>query len=258
MTQQQSPSSSVPEAQADAAAAVIQDVVRSVQRAADSGDWLGALDQQRHRLSVQLKTLQQQKEHDASSGSSAMLLQTGAVMLQSAAKAVVETVEHAGKAVQPMFVPPERRSIPGEKVVYGRVGRVVIRDARIFWRDRTQRDQSQETAASPTWKPPIVIQRVVIRASEFCPSLSAKDEVAGNVDVQPDDDGHERHQHDPDLPALYQPLDRYIDVVWKRVLAVAAKSEMGKLFQAAMADVAAETLQANSSSSSNTTGVVDG
>ena len=40
-----------------------------------------------------------------------------------------------------------------------------------------------------------------------------------------------------DKPALYQPIDKVVEVVWKRILAEIAKSQSGRLFHTAVGEV---------------------
>jgi hypothetical protein len=68
-----------------------------------------------------------------------------------------------------------------------------------------------------SWNKPITLKQIVIRSVELCPPVSVKDEEG--------------------LPALYQPIDALIDVVWKRILAEVAKTNSGHLFQTAMGEV---------------------
>ena len=58
---------------------------------------------------------------------------------------------------------------------------------------------------------------MVIRASELCPSMSMKDS--------------------QDLPAIYQNVDRVVEVVLRRLLAEIAKSNGGKLLSVSMGEV---------------------
>ena len=64
------------------------------------------------------------------------------------------------------------------------------------------------------WNKPIVIQSLVVRAAEMCPPMSLKD--------------------DDDLPAVYQTIDKVLDILWRRLLAEIAKSNAGRLFSTAM------------------------
>ena len=54
---------------------------------------------------------------------------------------------------------------------------------------------------------------MAIRAAEMCPPMSAKDE--------------------DDLPAIYQTLDKFLEILWRRLLTEVAKSNAGRLFSAA-------------------------
>jgi hypothetical protein len=145
--------------------------------------------------------------------------------------------------------------------VYGRVGRLLIQDMRIFVRENhhltptetasrsfhpSKKDESSNTAAlngdkgsnasaSPicAWHPPIVIQHVAIRANEFCPPLTAKEKTKSQRGYDENVDNYDATL----MPALYQTMDAYVDVVWKRVLAEVAKSNTGQFFQTAMGEV---------------------
>jgi hypothetical protein len=121
----------------------------------------------------------------------------------------VKIITEMGKAVvmtSKNTIPqvPERRELD-EPPFYCRVGRVVIQDARIFTRQDAE------------WNKPIVLREVVIRASELCPPLSSLDE-----------EGY---------PAIYQRIDKVLEVVWKRVLTEMAKSQTGRFLSAAMGEV---------------------
>jgi hypothetical protein len=96
---------------------------------------------------------------------------------------------------------PQRHS-RDKKVVYGRIGRVVLRQARIFVRTNNQTgtagnhssttltdtpakaaaNTDANAAALPTsfaalgWNPPIYIERVIVRPHEFCPPRTVPDD----------------------------------------------------------------------------------
>ena len=88
------------------------------------------------------------------------------------------------------------------------------------------------------WNKPIFIESLVVRASELCPPMSLKDQ--------------------NNMPAIYQTIDKMVEVIWRRLLAEMAKSNAGRLFNAAMGEVLSvmkRTMPAinNSKKKSNTT-----
>ena len=90
--------------------------------------------------------------------------------------------------------------------LFVRVGRVLLQDGRIFTRSEEYK-----------WNRPITLKQIWIRATELCPPMSLNDE--------------------NDKPALYQPIDKVVEVVWKRILAEIAKSQSGRLFHTAVGEV---------------------
>lgn len=261
------------DAQAEKAQQVVDEIMTAVKRVAQGHDkhWQKhMLQDYKTSLTDQLKTILHTRKKKTE------VMQEGVQILKHVSKSITEKTVQAQQVVL-----PARRQIPGEKVVYGRVGRVLIQDCRIFLRgeknqpdlhgddvdeqddknnrmakddsmhvehdDEKKEDEyasqniqssnqssktysSSRTSISKNWNEPILIRKVAIRANEFCPPLSAKDpRTIRSQDMQ---------DYDPSLPALYQPMDVYLDVVWKRVLAEMAKSNTGRFFQTAMGEMA--------------------
>lgn len=198
---------------------LVDDMVRAVQslgRAAQEGSLQGALHEHRHNFTTKLRALQ-------TSSKKSQAMKEGVKIAQEVGKAVAEKTQN----VQHFVVPP-RRKYEGEAPPLCRIGRIVIRDARIFTRDHwddtatsTGPDDDDESKpinhGKASWNKPITLKQIVIRSVELCPPVSVKDEEG--------------------LPALYQPIDALIDVVWKRILAEVAKTNSGHLFQTAMGEV---------------------
>jgi hypothetical protein len=188
------------------------DMFRALSRAAKEGSLQGALVEHRQTITRELKALQSTKKSDA--------MLEGVKIVQHVSKAVVEKTKTV-----PQVVRPTRRVLKNEKIVPVRIGRILVQDARIFTRDHWEATSSDGVLSlsrpvaktQSCWNKPIVIHRVAVRASELCPPLSATDE--------------------NNLPALYQTMDKVIEVVWKRVLAEGAKSNTGRLFKTAMMEV---------------------
>lgn len=205
--------------QSEKAQKLVEDMVRALGRATQRGSLQETLVESRERLKSQLKALQTTKKSSA--------MQEGVKIVQQVSKSLVVKTQNVGQVVV-----PNRKSVSGEKTVYARVGRVVIEDARIFTRDHQFEDEDTHNkfksdshkATSPSsassegsWNRPIYIAKVAVRAAELCPPLSAKD--------------------DKDYPMVYQPIDKSLEVLWKRVLTEVAKSNTGRLFQTAMGEV---------------------
>jgi hypothetical protein len=131
-------------------------------------------------------------------------MQEGVQVLRKVGKVV------AKKTKSMNLVPtPKRRSRTegrGVEPLFVRVGRVLVQDGRIFTR-------SEEN----TWNKPITMNQVWIRATELCPPMSLNDE--------------------SDKPALYQNIEKVVEVVAKRLLAEMAKSQSGRLFHTAVGEV---------------------
>lgn len=124
----------------------------------------------------------------------------------------VQVLKKVGKVVaiktKSLNLPKPKRKGNNETIspLFVRVGRVLLQDGRIF----TRSDEYK-------WNRPITLKQIWIRATELCPPMSLNDE--------------------NDKPALYQPMDKVIEVVWKRILAEIAKSQSGKLFHTAVGEV---------------------
>jgi hypothetical protein len=186
---------------------LMDDMLRALSRATKEGFTLqGALVEHRQEITSQLKALQTTTKKSAA-------MQEGVKIVQHVSKVVVEKTQ----TVQQVVLPTRREPLAHEKTVFVRIGRILIRDLRIFTRDYSKTTRTPRKKSLSSWNKPILVDRVSVRSSELCPPLSAKDE--------------------NDLPALYQPIEKCIDVAWKRVLVEASKSNTGRLFKTAMGEV---------------------
>lgn len=266
--------------EAEKAQQVVDHIVDAVKRAASQGSGDPALHLLKQTLTEQLKALQMAPKKSVAMQESVNLL-----------KQVTANITEKTVLAQQVMVPARKTSAPhppAPRVVYGRVGRVLIQDLRIFLRDNnnhtrhhlhsrshipsgdetsshdhnhnnhTMLDEDEPPMTTPSsWNPPILIRRLAIRANEFCPPSSAKE--GGGVHHKNHQKSHHHHNsissssttaasnnneddeengYDPTLPALYQPLDACLEVVWKRVLTEVAKTHTGRFFQTAMGEVA--------------------
>ena len=153
-------------------------------------------------------------------------LEEGVNVLRTVGKVAVNSLNSTTSLVRPERIVTKSKPPP-----LCRVGRVCVKDARIFTKDswiqlqQQQQQQQQQHDNNTTnattimnnksgWNKPIVIQSLVVRAAEMCPPMSLKD--------------------DDDLPAVYQTIDKVLDILWRRLLAEIAKSNAGRLFSTAM------------------------
>jgi len=209
----------------DRAQQVVDDMLTAVRRAAQDGDHGALWTHYRHTLTNQLKQFQQENKQGKTKSQA---VQEGVHLIQRVTASITETAATAQQVVL-----PARRKLPGdEQPVLGRVGRIVLEDLHIFLMGGGGGGCGSSSDNKSNNKP-ICIQKVAIRASEFCPPLSAKDPGC------------------PDRPALYLPLDACLEVVWKRVLAKMAKRNTGRFFQTAIGEAADVFFSKNNSSSSS-------
>jgi hypothetical protein len=250
----------------DKAQQVLEHIVDSVRRASVVGGKKNPveslLDQYRHTLTNHLKAFT--TKADASPGkkaSTTAMMQEGVNIIKNVTANIAERTVQAQQVIV-----PARRVLPGERPVYGRIGRVLVQDMRIFVHENPRFNSTgnidETTVTSPSmekgmneaspsvssWHPPIIINRVSIRASEFCPPLVARESRTRlqsqklNMFFEPKylskDCNNVEFDYDPKLmPALYQTMDVYVDIIWKRVLAEVAKTNTGQFFQTAMGEV---------------------
>jgi hypothetical protein len=234
--------------------------VQDLGRAATRGQLPGAIKQQGLELVDRLRGFRKQDNLDE-----------GLRVIHQFGKVAVESLQNAPKLL------PQPNSKVKQKKIFVRVGRVAIREMRIFTKDswiKVSNDESEATSVTATavaggsgpsgpintasggvtnntrivvgnsdssssgsWNKPIYIEQMIVRPSELCPPMSMKD--------------------DQDLPAIYQPADRVAEVVWRRLLAEMAKSNSGKLFSTAMGEVLSVMLtNPNSVSSSSGPGSI--
>lgn len=184
---------------------LVDSMLQTVQQVMSrKGTWKGALEEQRQSLTCKLRELQ-------STPNKVSAVEKHVRVMRQVGEAVAKKTQDLPTVTAPL----RRESLQAPPMV--RVGRVVVRDARIFTRYSTLDRESQDVLLK-TWNKPIRIDQVTVRASELTPPMSLVEE--GNC-----------------LPAIYQPLDKVWEVVWKRLLAESAKSQGGKLLNAAIGQV---------------------
>ena len=111
---------------------------------------------------------------------------------------------------------------------YVRVGSLMLRQGRIFTKNVLVGKGEEATLELPDnenmdrsisgWSKPIVIYELVLTGAEMSPSMSARDPQTG-------------------MPVVGIPMDRFMDIIAKKLMAEVAKYNTGRLFQTAFGDV---------------------
>jgi len=182
---------------------LVNDMITAVQtagRATRKGkSWQSVVKEQRLGLADKLRDMKNYKE--------------GVKVMREVGQVAVKSFNEAPKRLEP----PKKRQGHVMKPVYARVGRIVLSDIRIFTKDSFVRVTSTQLNDTSGWSKPIFLETLLVRASEMSPPISATDS--------------------DDLPAVYQNVDKILEIAWRRLLAEMAKSNSGKLFSTAIGEV---------------------
>lgn len=211
--QQQQQSLEEEEEESEEAHQLVENMLTSIQQLVSAkGDWKASLNEQRHSLTSKLRQLQ-------TSENKVSAVQEGVRVIRKVGEAVAQKTQDL-----PAAAAPERRQDepPPPNI---RVGRILARGVRIFTRDNFTHDNNNDNNNNKhtlllegcCWNQPIYVEELIVRASELCPPMSLVDENG--------------------LPAVYQPLDKVWEVVWKRLLAESAKSQGGRLLNTAVGEM---------------------
>lgn len=124
--------------------------------------------------------------------------------------------------------PPKKEGWPSSPPEYIRVGSFMLREGRIFTKDVLVGKGEETTTELPEkdnmdrhisgWSRPIVIFELSLTSAEMSPSMSARDPNTG-------------------MPVVGIPMDRFLDIIMKKLMAEVAKYNTGRLFQTAFGDV---------------------
>jgi hypothetical protein len=207
--------------------------VQSLGRAAQTGSLNTAVKQQGIEIAEIFRDGLSNKNRNTSQ------LEKGVALIEEVGKVAVESLK------TPKMILPVRCVKPGgPEPPMARVGRILLKDIRVFTKDSwiqmtqdernsktmkhnehtaafgsTGKDEDERLQKKGNWNRPIFIENLVVRASELCPPMSMKDE------------------NDPEFPAVYQRVDKIVEIVWRRLLAEMAKSNGGRLFSTALGEV---------------------
>lgn len=124
--------------------------------------------------------------------------------------------------------PPRKEGWTSGATDYIRVGSLMLREVRIFTKHVLVGKVEEATIESPEvgnadhhisgWSRPIVIYELALTGAEMSPSMSARDPQTG-------------------MPVVGIPMDRFLDIIFKKLMAEVAKYNTGRLFQTAFGDV---------------------
>lgn len=124
--------------------------------------------------------------------------------------------------------PPRKEGWKSGAPDYIRVGSLMLREVRIFTKHVLVGKVDEATIESPEvtnvdnhiagWSRPIVIYELALTGAEMSPSMSARDPQTG-------------------MPVVGIPMDRFLDIIFKKLMAEVAKYNTGRLFQTAFGDV---------------------
>jgi len=182
------------------------------------------------------KQLHAEKEIVNTSNASKNLLskkECGVSLMREVTKVVEKNVDQIKNQVGFLQKPPDKKDgwkagIPDDI----RVGSILLREARIFLKDiiiikgdddgehhyHVSTEDEREDESSSGWSKPLVIFEMAITGAELSPPMSARDKYTG-------------------LPVVGINMDRFVDIIVKRILAELAKSNTGRIFRTAFGDV---------------------
>ncbi|KAL3938962.1 MAG: hypothetical protein SGBAC_006220 [Bacillariaceae sp.] len=193
--------------------------VETLGRAARQGTFSQTVRQQGLELADRIR--EGLGKESRSNAETKLQLAQGVSVLRTAGKVAVKSLQST-----PQLILQERLASGSKPPPLCRVGRIVLKDVRIFTRNNWIQLQDEDTTAGYTpsnlnnkvgWNKPIFVEKLVVRAAEMCPPMSLHDE--------------------DKLPAVYQTIDKVIEIVWRRLLTEIAKSNTGKLFSTALFEV---------------------
>ena len=225
--------------------------VSKIGKAANEGGSKGlqsALRNQKDGLVTSLKQLHTQKSStrdiavERQDSSWKAKKEHGVSVMRELGKVVEKNVADIKSQVAFLQKPPGKKpgyvSSPPDDI---RVGSMLFREARIFTKDilvtkggggddavkatsmlvseRSGRSLKGSNAdgTGSGWAKPIVIFELAVTGAELCPPMSARDPATG-------------------MPVVGISMDRLLDILLKRVMAEAARSNTGRLFQSAFGD----------------------
>ena len=156
-------------------------------------------------------------------------------VLRQLGKVVEKNVTDIKDQVTFLQKPPKRKEgLAKKKMDVVRIGSLLLREMRIFTKDvlvqknkntsgpiaadAQESNGSRSSTAQVGWSRPIVIWELAITGAEFSPLMSERDCQTG-------------------MPVVGIPLDRAVDIILKRLVTEAAKSNTGKLIETAFGDV---------------------
>ena len=123
--------------------------------------------------------------------------------------------------------PPKKEGWVSSNPDHIRVGSLMLRESRIFTKDvlvgkgeeaLTEAEKGSMDRHFSGWSRPIVVYELALTGAEMSPSMSARDPRTG-------------------MPVVGIPIDQFLDILNKKLMAEVAKYNTGRLFQQAFGDV---------------------
>ena len=226
----------------DEAAVIVEKLVGAVSnlgRAATDGGSKAlhsALKTQKDSLVKTMKSLHSSTTSvDKSSTSKAPKIAESVSVIRQLGKVVEQNVTDIKDQMTFLKKPPKRKEgLIKKKMDIVRIGSFLLREMRVFTKDvlvtkttstaqpvsipvQTEGEASSSSTQAG-WSRPIVIWELAITGAEFSPPMSARDSQSG-------------------MPVVGIPIDKAVDIVLKRLMTEAAKSNTGRLLETAFGDV---------------------
>jgi hypothetical protein len=226
----------------DEAAVIVEKLVGAVSnlgRAATDGGSKAlhsALKTQKDSLVKTMKSLHSSTTSvDKSSTSKAPKIAESVSVIRQLGKVVEQNVTDIKDQMTFLQKPPKRKEeLIKKKMDIVRIGSFLLREMRVFTKDvlvtkttataqpvsipvQTEGEASSSSTQAG-WSRPIVIWELAITGAEFSPPMSARDSQSG-------------------MPVVGIPIDKAVDIVLKRLMTEAAKSNTGRLLETAFGDV---------------------
>jgi hypothetical protein len=226
----------------DEAAVIVEKLVGAVSnlgRAATDGGSKAlhsALKTQKDSLVKTMKSLHSSTTSvDKSSTSKAPKIAESVSVIRQLGKVVEQNVTDIKDQMTFLKKPPKRKEGLIKKTMdIVRIGSFLLREMRVFTKDvlvtkttataqpvsipvQTEGEASSSSTQAG-WSRPIVIWELAITGAEFSPPMSARDSQSG-------------------MPVVGIPIDKAVDIVLKRLMTEAAKSNTGRLLETAFGDV---------------------
>jgi len=231
---------------------LVNEMIHAVQKlggAASRGQLQGAIKRQGLELVGRLRGFREQEN-----------LEEGIRVMQQVGKVARESLLSAPQLILPQ---PDSAREMEKKIVYIRIGRIIVNDLRIFTKDSWINEASTREDLVDSASGSAIRMQSKSNSSSIL-SASTKDingygssTNTATMDINTTHNGSWNKpiyienmvlgsselcppmsmKDDHNLPVIYQSVDKIMEVIWRRVLTEIAKSNTGRLFSTAMGEV---------------------